>query len=430
MSFDRAPAAKRSKPNNAGLPDKVQGQTPEGLLIASDDAYRVAFDDLSPDLLRKRLLEDGVVVVTGILQDEAEIASALQGFVDDAKDLVARKDSKTGKTLKPWEVQPKGNAGSSLWKGRGCALSHNAQRRRLQPKAREVYSMLYGTAPEDLVISCDAFALRLAAWDGRRAYPQQPSPHDPLKETTRRLLGSSLKLHQDATLDGAGGGGQEGTMIHGLKAAGFFPHCVQGAIVYREETVVPSHRCDPSHRLVYPGFVACPGPPEKLHNAAKRSDWHILPPEQFQGGDYGDVLSRLRYIPAPAGSLRLWRSDVIHSNTLMHKSLVKGLQPWDITRAAQFVCWGPRSITTPEATASKLAWAKQGGSHNHWPTTFSKGPRGGHMSDDGSWLRTLPAEKISLLPEQVVALGARRDPGVPNGPTAAADAPAVAAGDV
>jgi len=395
-----------AKPSAEASPQETL--TPEGLRVAAPERYCIPYEGLTAAVLQERLLVDGVVVVTGVVP-AAVAADALEGFMQDAKALVERRAVGSDHPVPPWEVQPKGNGGCSLWKGRGCALTTNAQRRRLNTRARQVYSLLYGVPPEQLVIACDAFALRLAAWDGRNAYPKAPQPHDPIKEVTRRTLGSTLRLHQDATIDGPGGGRQAGSMVHGLAAGGFFPHCVQGAIVYREERT--TRTADGRHTLVYPGFVACPGPPEPLHAGGgghrRAGDWYVLPQAQLSGGDHGEVLERLRYIPAPAGSLRLWRSDIIHGNTHLHRALLQldNLQPWDITRAAQFVCWGPRCLLTPEDAQKRLEWAQKGGSHNHWPTIHSQGCRGGHMSDDGSWLRTLPEEAIRLLPEQVRALG-------------------------
>lgn len=409
------------------LPANVAGVTPEGLYVASHERYSVAFGGLKRAELRRRLLEDGVVVVTGVLTEE-EVVQGLQGFRADLQQLVLRKDV-SGQPLKPWQLQPKGSGGSSLWKSRGCALTENAQRRRLNGNARQVFAMLYDLAPEDLVISCDAYAVRLAAWEGRHKSAggkKAKGGADPVQQASRRALGSTLKLHQDATRNGAGGGIQDGSMVHGLKDKGLFPHCVQGALIYREETTTTragggggegaAAAAGGGDTLVYPGFIACPGPPEPLHDGLnKKSDWYVLSPQDYNSDDHGDVLQRLRYFPAPAGSLRLWRSDVIHGNTLMHPSLSEGLEPWEVTRAAQFVCWGPRSLVTVEDARCKLEWAQKGGSHNHWPTICSRAMRGGHMSDDGSWLRTLSDAAIRLLPEQIAALGPLQDPAAGEG---------------
>jgi hypothetical protein len=153
--------------------------------------------------------------------------------------------------------------------------------------------------------------------------------------------------------------------------------------------------------------VGCPGPPEQLHESKSGADWFPIPEELYQGGPHGDILARLRYFAAPAGSLRLWRSDMIHANTLGHHAFMSQLKPEAVSRAASYVCWAPKVLTNAEECRQKIATARDGRSHNHWPTIYTNGGKGGNMSDDGTWIKQM---KTTILPEQIRAMGGEPQP--------------------
>ena len=168
---------------------------------------------------------------------------------------------------------------------------------------------------------------------------------------------------------------------------------------------VADPRSDRRRAFVPPGLVACPFRPSETEPIHGHRDFHCLSDEQLApSGPHGDVLARLRYVAAPAGSLVLWRSDVIHANTNGHVEAVAMMPPHAAARAVQFVCWAPAALSSPRETAAKLAAAQRGHSNNHWPTFFTDGgashPSFGTPSDPWRALVHDP-----LLPEQVAALG-------------------------
>jgi hypothetical protein len=319
-------------------------------------------------------------------------------MMEDLRAAVAAVDDTGRRKMGPEEVMPKGAGGSSLWKHYGLPLTANAQARRTDDRPKNVFKLLYG---EDLVQSLDASAMILAAWQKKkRSFPRTTS-QDPIKQVTRLLQGSTLRLHQDMTQTGRGGE----SFSRGLKQLGHvFPESVQGAMVYVDQMAV---KCPLGNRYYTPpGFIAAPlrGSPEPLHAGGKRDDWYVLTSDDFTGDRHGKILDRIGYVEAPAGSLVLWLSSVIHGNTVGHAELARTLPPTTMTRAVQMITWGPRALTTPEEACKKLEMAeKKGHCNNHWPHIYTYGGSGGHMSNRGGVWRTLGPPKLSS--EQRCALG-------------------------
>ena len=354
--------------------------TLHGLMITPYQQLELKYDDLETQSLQKLLLDKGVVVVTQVLTPE-ECRQINTGYLDDAKALLSNTSADLAAT------NPKGQNGSSLWKNLGAPLSKNAQLRRTNPKVKKIWEVLYET--ESLVQSMDSYTFRLAGWSLPKV-PQKNYLPNLAKEIKKKLMGSSLKPHQDATLDGAGGGIYEGSLTYQLMEKNMFPHCVQGCMVtvdqlaYQEDDVTKTP----------PGFVACLGKPERLNYA--KGDWYVLNDKDLK--DY-KVLERITYIEVPKGSVVLWRSDVIHANSLGYPSKAP---PSTITRAGQFICWGPKEFRQESEKAKKIKYGLIGHSNNHWPTIYTNGGSGGHYSD--RYKDWQPLSSIQLTNNQVAYL--------------------------
>lgn len=354
--------------------------TQHGLKITPFTDLELKYDDLETNLLQQKLLEKGVVVVTQVLTPE-ECTHLNQGYLADARALLSNTSADLAAT------NPKGQNGNSLWKNLGAALSKNAQLRRTNPKVRKIWEVLYQT--DSLVQSMDSYTFRLAGWSLPKVSKKNYLPKL-AKEIKKRLMGSSLKLHQDATLDGVGGGIQEGSLVYQLKEKNMFPHCVQGCLVsidqlaYQEDGVTKTP----------PGFVACLGKPERLNYG--KGDWYVLSDKDLK--DY-KVLDRMTYIEVPKGSVVLWRSDIIHANSLGYPSKSSADT---ITRAGQFICWGPKEFRKDNEKEKKIKYGLTGHSNNHWPTIYTNGGSGGHYSD--RYKDWSPLASIELTTNQMAYL--------------------------
>ena len=383
--------------NRPKRPRVLGRRTPEGLRIFGvEDIPHLDASGLGDgSTLRQALAEKGVCVVRNVL-DEASCEEAQRGMMEDLSGSVAATEG--GRRLDPWEITPKGPGGCSLWKNYGMALTPNAQARRTDERPKEVFKRLYG---EHLCQSMDASAMVLAAWQAKKkSFPRTPNA-DPIKQVRRLLQGSTLRLHQDMTKTGRGGK----SFSLGLKQlGGVFPEAVQGAMVYVAQ--VAKSTPDGSY-LTPPGFIAAPlrpSTPEPIHDGGARDDWYVLQSGDFTGALHGDVLERIGYVEAPAGSLVLWLSSVIHGNTLGHAGLASALPPATMTRAVQMITWGPRALTTLGEAEKKVKMSLKGHSNNHWPHLYTYGGSGGHMSNRGGIWRTLQPVVIGDVQREALGI--------------------------
>eukprot|EP01118_Nematostelium_gracile_P015868 TRINITY_DN6445_c0_g1_i2.p2 TRINITY_DN6445_c0_g1~~TRINITY_DN6445_c0_g1_i2.p2 ORF type:complete len:162 (+),score=33.25 TRINITY_DN6445_c0_g1_i2:395-880(+) len=77
---------------------------------------------------------------------------------------------------------------------------------------------------------------------------------------------------------------------------------------------------------------------------------------------------------APAGSIVLWDSRVVHCNS---PPLTKPRSETDVTRMVNYICMLPKDKATPEVIEQRLLAVKNGMTTSHWPTKWhpKKPPR-------------------------------------------------------
>lgn len=365
--------------------------TPRGLRI-EDTKYTVSFQDVKNDtsILNKRLLDDGVVVVTGVIAP-SDNDTMIKEYESDIQAMICAKKS-DGSVESYWNVAPRGNGGNSLFKHRAAPLSNAAQKRRLNRNVKQLFQYIYGEN-EELTLSLDAYAFQCWKWIRSRKKAGQPPASAPYARKVYNLLnGSTLKLHVDSTSNGYCGKVYSSQLVN----AGMFPTCVQGCMVNQEEFMFENAQ---GKYDTFPSFVCCPRSWSQSVEFKGSRDWCVLNEEQIQ-----KHMDDMVMIPAPAGSVRLWRSDIIHANSLASEGCFKYVSDKTTMRAAQFICWGPRQFCSQHQSQLKKEYARDGWSHNHNPVKATKGDRGKHRSDQPHnplWVEEIP---FALLPETLDTL--------------------------
>ena len=121
------------------------------------------------------------------------------------------------------------------------------------------------------------------------------------------------------------------------------------------------------------GFVACPGShldfPTFMANRPRNKNFVTL---DQNAEDIKALIQKKPpvFVEAPAGSMILWDSRTIHSNSPAVGSAppIPPLQALpSVLRAVAYVCLLPRSCDTPESAAARIEFVKQGTTTSHCP---------------------------------------------------------------
>lgn len=300
--------------------------------------------------LRADLLRDGFAVAELYKRDDPIMKQYRKGL--DATLQGIREDGGT-----PHGANRMG--GTCKIYGAGC--TEGAANARLDPRAKEVHSGMYGVT--DVISGWDAVAL--LGKDAHRDEKNQPKklPDDPQK-AYYKLTGGTLQPHID--LDPGNprslGNVAEAKMkeVHPE-----FPHCVQSQLVCRS--------------VCRGGATLVVAPGEHLHTD----------PTHFYGGK-GDFATctpagfahfhgKWRAVDqVPRGCLILWLSKLPHGN----KRADVGVDP---QRRAVYIAWQARALVPEEKRAGlkrkKLDAVYSGGTTDHWATHVPKVSRGSHYSN-------------------------------------------------
>ena len=140
-------------------------RTQEGLMIEDNGVYEMTFTEAceSPNDLQYRLMKHGLVIVTGVINEEKN-AKIVKSYVQDFAHLVDSKHYVDGKAPHPSTVAPKGWGGKTILSENGMPCTKNAQKRRLNSRVRELFSRAYGVMPNDLITSMEGPAVQFSRW--------------------------------------------------------------------------------------------------------------------------------------------------------------------------------------------------------------------------------------------------------------------------
>ena len=307
-------------------------------------------------VVRDDLMSNGFSVVRLYEKDCEKMVSYERGIDTLAKQL--RADGGTPHCAK-------GMGGITKVYGAGChPISAEV---RLDDRARELQSRLYGLNPEDVMSGWDAVAI--VGKDGIRT-KKRKIPTDP-KDAFFYGTGGTLPPHVDIDPDGKTVGASTERKMFNLHP--IFPYVIQSQFVCKS---VPKGG---STFVIAPGGYADAMPSNVLFNGGR--DYAPCTDE-----GYIHFHGKWRSVEAERGSLILWISRAPHANKLANCGV-------DPERRVVFISWQDRRLVDDTERnllkKRKLEAVYSGATTDHWSTQIPKLHRGSHYSNKNQQTRVL-----------------------------------------
>ena len=376
-------------------------RTQEGLMIEDNGVYEMTFTEAceSPNDLQYRLMKHGLVIVTGVINEEKN-AKIVKSYVQDFAHLVDSKHYVDGKAPHPSTVAPKGWGGKTILSENGMPCTKNAQKRRLNSRVRELFSRAYGVMPNDLITSMEGPAVQFSRWVKHKGGQSTNGM------SSAAAIVCAMSGKNQAPIHCGNPNGPNAKAYKRIRKSSLaFTEPLFGAIINKaqEFKVVNAGKRNERY-LTSPGLIFCPG--RKVSQEFQNTDethWTT-----FTHTELMEMIPNIIFPCIPAGSVVLWRWDTPVNDSLGHKAFLAGTKDSDVVRACQYVSWFPKAFVNPEVIQARVNSAYQGiGDRGSFPGAYYPATKGRHRSNtNGDWKILIDTPNRHISDDMLRALGA------------------------
>lgn len=318
------------------------------------DLYEYETYMCTHETVNQTLDKYGVAIIPDVLTQEqcdkmvSEIWNFFEHITQEWETPISRDDNKTWREF--FKLYP---SHSMLYQHHSIGQSQAAWNIRQNPNVVKIFSEIWHTLPEDLLVSFDGLSFA-------------PPP----EVTNRGWYRNHTWYHSDQSFTR-----NDFECIQGW---------VTGIDVKEGDATLAFY--ENSHK-VHKEFG-------KTFDIKDKKDWYKLSKDEEQF--FKDKDCHEKRIKCPRGSLVLWDSRTIHCGVEALKT-----RPEPNFRAVSYVCYQPRSLSTPKQLEKKQKAFREMRMTSHWPAKiklFPKNPR--------TYGGPLP-EITSIAPPQLTELGER-----------------------
>lgn len=378
-----------------------QSRTQEGLLIETSHQYEMTYSEVmqSPDQLRTRLRENGLVIITDVI-NEKKNAKMVKSYIQDFQNLIDPTHYVNGVPPHPSSIPPKGWGGKTILSENGMPCTKNAQKRRLNGRVRGIFSTLYGISPDELITSLEGPAVQFSKWVKQKGGQSTNGMSNAAAMICAMCGKNQAPIHCINTY------GLVGKPLKKLSKSNLlFTDPVFGAIINQDQDVKVLNEGKSNQKYVTsPGLIFCPNrDPTDCDNGTELNHWSTFTTSQLM-----KIIPDLIFPKIPAGSVVLWRGDIPFNDSLGHKGYLSEVDDTSIVRACQYVTWFPRAFVSPKIIQTRINSAYQGiGDRGNFPGAFFPASKGRHRSNtNGDWKVTIDQEKRQISDDMLQSLGA------------------------